>query len=204
MTRDRFFGCLRARAVTLLVGPGALAGLTLGLPTLAVAASEGGASLIEINRSLVIQLVNFLILLAVLTKLLYRPLMAALAGRTAAIKAQLAEAQAAREDAQRQLAGLEERLRAAQAEAQAVRDRALREAAEVRERLTAEARREAARLVETAQAQITQEVRRARTELRAEVGALATQVAERLIRKSLTDDDHQRIVRDALARIEPA
>ena len=201
MTRDRLSVCLRVRtAITL----GVLVGLALGVPALAIAASEGGHSLIEINRSLIVQLVNFLILLAVLWKLLYRPLMTALAGRTAAIKDQLAEAQAAREDAQRQLAGLEERLRASQAEAQAVRDRALREAAEVRERLTAEARQEAARLVESAQAQIGQDVRRARNELRAEVGLLATQVAERLIRKSLTDDDHQRIVRDALARIESA
>ena len=29
-------------------------------------------------------------------------------------------------------------------------------------------------------------------------------IAERLVRKSRTDEDHQRLVRDALARIEPA
>jgi len=48
------------------------------------------------------------------------------------------------------------------------------------------------------------EVRRARAELRGEVGVLATQIAERLVRKSLNDDDQQRLVREALARIEPA
>jgi F0F1-type ATP synthase membrane subunit b/b' len=36
------------------------------------------------------------------------------------------------------------------------------------------------------------------------VGVLATQIAERLIRKSLNDEDHQRLLREALARIEPA
>jgi F-type H+-transporting ATPase subunit b len=166
--------------------------------------ASGGGGLIEVNRSLVIQLVNFLILLAVLYKLLYRPLLATLESRTSAISGQLAEAQAAREEARRQLLELEERVRAAQAEAQAVRERAVREAAETRERLTAEARQEATRLLQTAHDQVAQEVRRARADLRAEVGGLATQVAERLIRKSLTDDDHQRLVREALARIEPA
>jgi F-type H+-transporting ATPase subunit b len=175
-----------------------------GAPALAAAAEGGGGSLIEVNGSLLIQLVNFLILLAVLYRFMYRPLVGALEGRSSAIKQQLAEAQGAREEAQRQLAAMEERIRAAHAEAQATRDRALREAAELRERLAAEARQEAARLVETAQAQIAQEVRRARGELRAEVGALATQVAERLIRKSLSDEDHQRIVREALAGIGPA
>jgi F-type H+-transporting ATPase subunit b len=99
---------------------------------------------------------------------------------------------------------MEERIRTAHAEAQTLRERALRDAGELRERLSAEARQEAARLVEAAQAQVSQEVRRARAELRAEVGTLATQIAERLVRKSLTDEDHQRLVREALARIEPA
>jgi F-type H+-transporting ATPase subunit b len=181
-----------------------LGAASLGLPAPAHASEGGGGSLIEVNWTLGVQLISFLLLLAVLYKLMYRPLVGALEGRSAAIQQQLAEAQAAREEAQRQLGAMEERIRAAQADAQALRERALREAAELRERLSAEARQEAARLVEAAQAQIGQEVRRARAELRAEVGVLATQIAERLVRKSLSDEDHQRLVREALARIEPA
>lgn len=176
----------------------------LGFPALAQAAAGGGSALIDVNWTLGIQLISFLLLLAVLYKFLYGPLTAALESRTAAIQQQLAEAQAAREGAQREMAAMEERIRAAHADAQALRERALREAGELRERLNAEARQEAGRLVEAAQAQIAQDVRRARAELRGEVGALATQIAERLVRKSLTDDDHQRLVREALARIEPA
>jgi len=182
----------------------ALGAVVLGLPPLAQAAEGGGGSLIEINWTLGVQLISFLLLLAVLYKFMYRPLIGALEGRRAAIQQQLAEAQAAREEAQRVLTAMEERIRAAQADAQALRERALREAGELRERLGAEARQEARRLVEAAQAQVAQEIRRARAELRAEVGALATQIAERLVRKSLNDEDHQRLVREALARIEPA
>jgi F-type H+-transporting ATPase subunit b len=178
--------------------------LIVGVPAWAYASEGEGSSLIEINWTLGVQLVSFLLLLAVLYKLMYRPLLGALEGRSAAIQQQLAEAQAAREEAQRALGAMEERIRAARAEAQALRERALREAAELRERLSAEARQEAARLIEGAQAQVSQEVRRARAELRAEVGVLATQIAERLIRKSLNDEDHQRLLREALARIEPA
>ena len=181
-----------------------LCAASLGLPVLAHASEGDGGSLIEVNWTLGVQLISFLLLLAVLYKLMYRPLLGALEGRSAAIQQQLAEAQAAREEAQHQLGAMEERIRAAQAEAQALRERALREAAELRDRLSAEARQEAARLVEAAQAQIGQEVRRARAELRAEVGVLATQIAERLVRKSLGDEDHPRLVREALARIESA
>ena len=125
-----------------------------GSPTWAHAAEGEGSSLIEINWTLGVQLISFLLLLAVLYKLAVSPLAGALEGRTAAIQQQLAEAQAAREEAQRQLGAMEERIRAAQADAQALRERALREAGELRERLSAEARQEAARLVEAAQAQI--------------------------------------------------
>jgi F-type H+-transporting ATPase subunit b len=189
-----------ARTMRVLV-PGLIA---LALPVLGEAAEGGESSLIEVNWTLGVQLISFLLLLAALSKLIYRPLLQALEGRSAAIQQQLAEAQAAREEAQRELGAMEERIRTAQAEALALRERALREATELRERLSAEARREATRLVEAAQAQVGQEVRRARAELRAEVGTLATQIAERLVRKSLNDEDHQRLVREAVARIEPA
>jgi F-type H+-transporting ATPase subunit b len=203
MTRSRLVVGLPVRGLVPVARALAL-GAVLACPALAGAAEEGGSSLIEINWTLGVQLVSFLLLLAALYKLLYRPLLAALEGRSAAIAGQLAEAQAARDAAQQERVAMEERIRAAHAEAQALRERALREAGELRERLSAEARQEAARLVESAQAQVAQDVRRARAELRAEVGALATQIAERLVRKSLTDEDHRRLVREALARIEPA
>jgi F-type H+-transporting ATPase subunit b len=182
--------------------PAALAGLGgLAWPAVALAAEGGGGGLIQLNASLAVQLVSFLLLLAVLYRFAYRPLLATLEARTATIKQQLAEAQAAREAAQRQLAEFEARLTAAQAEAQTVRERALRDAAEMRERLAAEARQEAARLVETARAEIDQDVRRARGELRREVVGLAVAIAERLIQRNVQAEDQDRLVQDALARL---
>jgi F-type H+-transporting ATPase subunit b len=165
-------------------------------------AAAGGGGLIDLNWTLFVQVLNFLVLLVVLYLVAYKPLVQMLRTRTATIQEQLAEAKAAREEAQRQLGDFEARLRAAQAEAAAVRERAVREAAELRERLAAEARQEAARLVESARVEVEQSVRRAKADLRAEVGGLAIEIAERLIRKSLRDDDHQRIVQDALARMD--
>ena len=172
------------------------------LPSRAFAAEGGGGGLIDLNATLFVQVFNFLILLGVLYRFVYKPLVATLEARSSAIKQQLAEAQAAREQAQQQLADFEARLEAAQAEAHVVRERVMREAAETRERLMGEARREAGRLVETARTEIEQSVRRARGELRAEVGGLAVEIAERLIQRSLRDEDHQRLVQEALARLE--
>jgi F-type H+-transporting ATPase subunit b len=63
------------------------------------------------------------------------------------------------------------------------------------------ARAEAQRLIETAKAQTDAEIRRARDELRREVADIATGVAEKLVRRSLRDEDHRRIIADAVARV---
>jgi F-type H+-transporting ATPase subunit b len=121
--------------------------------------------------------------------------------RTSAIKKSLDEAQAARAEAARQQAENETRLRAAYQEAAAIRESALKEAAEEQRRLVEAARAESQRMIEGARAQMDADVRRARDELRLEVSSLATAVAEKLVRKSLRDDDHRRIVDEAIASL---
>lgn len=185
---------------------------TLGLVILALvllvspalAAEEGGheGGLINLDKSLVIQMINFLVLLFILWKLLYKPLVAKMEERTQAIKKALEEAQAARAEAERQRQQHAAQIQAAMSEAQAIRATALKEAAEEQRRLVEAARAEAAKLVASAKAEMEQDIRRARGQLRQEVGDLAVQIAERLIKQSLRGDDHRRIIQEALARVD--
>jgi F-type H+-transporting ATPase subunit b len=185
---------------------------TLGLVALAVLvlvspalAAEGGGhegGLINLDKSLIIQVINFLVLLFILWKLLYKPLVAKMEERTQAIRKSLEEAQAARAEAERQRQAHAAQIQAALGEAQAIRATALKEAAEEQRRLVEAARAEAGRLVQTAKAEMEQDIRRARQQLRQEVGDLAVQIAERLIKKSLRDEDHHRIVQEALSRVD--
>jgi len=168
------------------------------------AASEGGqeGGFISIDwRSLSVQMLNFVILLLILQRLLYKPFLAKMEERTQAIKKSLDEAQAARAAAARQQEENEARLRSAHAEAAAIRAQALKEAAEEQRKLVDAARGESQRLIDTAKAQLDADVRRAREELRKDVGDLATAVAEKLIRKSLRDEDHRRIVAEAISKV---
>lgn len=169
----------------------------------AEAAAEGGhgGGLISLDKSLIIQIINFVLLLLLLRKFLYSPFVAKMEERTRAIKLSLEEAQAARAQAAKQQEENAERLRAAHAEAEAIRARALKDAAEEQRKLVEAARVESQRLVESAKAQLEAETRKAREELRREVADLAVAVAEKLVRKSLRDEDHRRILDDAVARL---
>jgi F-type H+-transporting ATPase subunit b len=180
----------------------AIAALLLGAAPSAALANEGGSGLISLDKSILIQAINFGLLLFILIKLLYKPLMTKMQERTEAIRSSLEEAKSARAEAERERAEHAAKLQAAYAEAQAIRASALKEAAEEQRRLVEAARAEAARLVETARSELAQDVRRARQDLRQEVADLATTVAERLIRKSLRDEDHRRIIEDAIGRVD--
>ena len=182
----------------------AFVSLLVALPALALAAAGGeehggGGGLISVDKSLIVQVVNFLILLFILKRLLYKPFLAKMEERSSTIQKALDEAKDARAAAAKQQEENESRLRAAYAEAAAVREQALKEAGEESRKHVEAAQAQARKMVEDTKAQLDAEVRRAREELRREVGDLAVAVAEKLVRKSLRDEDQRRIVADAIA-----
>ena len=182
----------------------AFVSVLLAWPALALAASGGeehggGGGLISVDKSLIVQGINFLILLIILKRLLYKPFLAKMEERTNTIQKALDEAKEARAAAAKQQEENELRLRAAYAEAAAVREQALKEAGEESRKHIAAAQAQSRKMVEDTKSQLDAEVRRAREELRREVGDLAVAVAEKLVRKSLRDEDQKRIVADAIA-----
>jgi F-type H+-transporting ATPase subunit b len=180
----------------------AFVSLLLVLPSIAVAAESGGdhgGGLISIDKSLIVQFINFFILLFILQRLLYKPFLAKMAERTAAIQSSLEQAQAARSEAVRQQEENEAKLRAAYAEAAAIREQALKEAAEESRRHIETAQTQARKLVDDTKAQLDGEIRRARDELRQDATDLSVAIAEKLVRRTLREDDQRRIVTEAIA-----
>src|SRR5678815_124878 len=118
----------------------AIAALLLAAVPSAALANEGGGGLISLDKSLVIQAINFGLLLFILIKLLYKPLLAKMNERTEAIRSSLEEAKAARAEAERERAEHATKLQASLAEAQSIRATALKDAAEEQRRLVDAAR----------------------------------------------------------------
>src|SRR5438128_805426 len=110
--------------------------------THAAASEHGGGGLISLDKSLIVQAVNFVILLLILQRLLYKPFLAKMEERTGAIKRSLEEAQAARAEAAHQAEENATRLRQAHAEAAAIREQALKEAGEEQRRAVESSRAE--------------------------------------------------------------
>lgn len=173
-----------------------LAGLVLFLPEIALAAEatqHEEPGIINLNVTVLIQAINFLILIFLLSRFLFKPLAKFLADRSAGIEKSLAEAKAAHEAAAKAQAEYQAQMREAQREIAAVREQGQREVEAERQRLLQASRAEADRLVGHAKAEIEAETKRAKAGLREEAAGIALAAAERLLGRTISGDDQKRL-----------
>lgn len=146
-------------------------------------------------------LVTFLVFLFVLSKLAWVPLNEALNQREAKIRQDLAEAEAHRVKAEALLRDYEARLSKAQEEVKEILAEARRDAEHTRQDILTSAQREAEATRQRALADIRQAKDTALAELFEFVSSHVLQATERVLQRQLTGDDHERLVREALAEL---
>jgi F-type H+-transporting ATPase subunit b len=147
------------------------------------------------------EIVSFAILLWVLYKYAFPPILETLESRERKIRESLEQAERHRVEAERKMQEYETKMAAASREAEAVlaqaKERAQRLLDENEQRLVAEAER----IKMDATREIEHERRRAIQEIRTQTADLALLVAEKVIERSLTDADHRRMADEALAAV---
>jgi F-type H+-transporting ATPase subunit b len=127
----------------------------------------------------------------------------AFAERTEAIQGGMEKAERAQREAERALAQYTTQLNEARGEAQKIREDARVQGAAIIEDLRTKAAEEAARITAAATASIEAERQQAVTALRNEVGALATELAGKIVGEALDDQVRQsRIVDRFIADLE--
>jgi F-type H+-transporting ATPase subunit b len=186
----------RLRAHAGRVASAGILGLTLLLPHIAMAAEAAQheePGIINLNVTILIQAINFLILIFLLSKFLFKPLARFLADRSAGIARSLAEAKAAHEAAAKAQVEYQAQIRETQRAIAAIREQGQREVEEERQRLLRASRDEADRLVAHAKAEIEAETKRAKASLREEAAGIALAAAERLLGRSVNGDDQKRL-----------
>lgn len=147
------------------------------------------------------EIISFGILLWVLYKYAFPPLLETLETRERKIRESLEQAERLRVEAERRMQEYEAKLSVASRDAEAVliqaKERAQRLLDENEQRLVAEAERVKA----DAAREIDQERRKAIQEIRNQATDLALLVAEKVVERSLTDADHRRLADEALAAV---
>ena len=134
------------------------------------------------------QILNFLILVAILRALCYKPVVRMIKAREDKIAESLEKADADVAAAEELKAKYQAQLAEAREQAQAITDKAEKVASQLREDKLQETKREVEQMKESARAEIQRDQERAQDQIRAQVVALSIQAAGKIVSDKMTAD----------------
>ena len=135
---------------------------------------------------------SFLIVLAILKRYAWKPILHGLKDREDSIKESLESAEKAREEMSKLKSENEELLAEARLERDKIIKEALATANNIRDEAKTDASKISGKMIEDARNVITSEKQAALAEMKQEVARLSLEIAEKLMRKNLSDDKSQR------------
>ena len=158
--------------------------------------------MVNINTTMLWQLVNFFILLFLLRKFLYSPIKGMLDRRADQINGDLDSAEARRKEAEELKAEYEQKLKNAHSEAQEIVDNAETRANKKAKNIINEAEEKAENLKAKKLEEIEQAKKEAAAELRDSVADYTVLAANKLIREQLDEDKHQQMIMDFIDQLD--
>jgi F-type H+-transporting ATPase subunit b len=170
----------------------------------ALAAEDGGGSfLVSPSLGLMIwTLIVFGLSVYFLNKVAFPRIAEALDRRRRAIEESIESAEGARREADELLEQYRARLKEARGQAEDIVARARKAHDELVDQGKVDAKRYREELMESTRRDIETETRRALDEIRKEVANLTVVATEKVTRKSLTPDDHRRLIEEALSEVD--
>jgi len=159
--------------------------------------------LVQVDPGLFIwTILTFLVLLAVLAKFAWTPLLEALETRQNAIRKSLDDAQQAKVELERLNVESGQIIQRARVDAEAIISQSRVDGDRLREELRAKARSEADHIVKNAERQIQLETNRALEQIRREAVDLSVMIASKIIQRNLSKEDNERLIDEALKQVE--
>jgi F-type H+-transporting ATPase subunit b len=164
--------------------------------TLAVIASEGGnGGLLDVNPGLMIwTVITFIILLLILKKVAWKPILSALDKRENDIKESLLQAEKARDEAKKILEENQANLAKAEEESKKIIEQSRAYADTLKEQLIKDSKEQAKKIVDDASSEIQRRKDAAFEELKAQVAEIAVNAAEKIIRGSLDAKKSKQVI----------
>lgn len=142
--------------------------------------------MIEINQSLIIQIVNFLIFLFILNYLIFKPIVRVINERRQRIEGTIGKAQLMEAEIQKKLEEYEGRIQEAKGQAANEKERLRRQGESVSKEIVEKARTELARDIPIIRRQIVSEADRVRRELEKMAQDMARDIACRVLGREIS------------------
>lgn len=164
----------------------------------------GGFSSLGISLPLLLAFVfNFIILLVLLGKFLYKPVLKMLDERTQKVKESMEWAESIKRDYEQAKVEVQKQIEKGRQEAQAIIAQAVQKGEGLKEEAKREASGQAKVIVEKARAELEAERDRMVEDLRKEFVSLLILASEKVIRQTLDKEKQSRLIEETLAQIRP-
>ena len=148
------------------------------------------------------RVLNFAILVAVLVLFLGKPMKSYFKQRTELIEKSIKEASEAKGLAEKALREVEERLMLKDQEIEKIIEASRKSGEAEKDTLIQDGERMSQKIKDQARVNIEQELKDARSQLKAEAALLAIELAEKKIKEKLSHDDQLKILEESLKKIE--
>ena len=155
----------------------------------------------NINLTLIGQSITFLFFVMFVMKFVWPPLVAALEERKKTIADGLAAAEKGKHDGELAKQRVLDTLKDAKAQAQDIINLAEKRASEIVEESKDNARAEGERIIAAANAELEQEVNRAREQLRGQVVSLAVSGASKVLKREIDEKANEDLLKDLVAQL---
>ena len=146
---------------------------------------------------------TFLVLLVLLAKYAWKPLLQALESRQEMIQKSLDDAEQAKKDLEQVQQESAKIVAKARTEADSIIARTRADSAKLKEDLRQTAKTEAESIIKNAERQIQQERDRAMSQVRREAVDVSLMIASKLIKRNLSQEDNDTLIEDALRQVQP-
>jgi F-type H+-transporting ATPase subunit b len=151
-------------------------------------------------KLLIAQIINFLVLLFVLWKFAYKPVLAMLEKRTKKIEKGLADAEEAGKKLEESEEKQKEILKVARAEAKKIVEKAREQAEKSKSEIAAEAKGHAEKIIADAKAEIEREKQKTIAEIKSEIGGLVVAATEKVVGEKMDSEKDKRLIEETLGR----
>lgn len=157
-------------------------------------APEGGGSLIDVNPGLIIwTVITFVILLFVLKKVAWKPILTALDQREASIRESIERAEQAKAEAQKILDENNSNLAKAEDESRKLIEQGREYAEKMKNQILQEGKEQSKKIIDDAAAEIDRRKEAAFNELKNQIADIALLVAEKLLNEKLDPQTYKKI-----------
>jgi len=137
--------------------------------------------LIELNWTFFVQVINFLVLMFILNKILYKPILKVLDERDERVVGGQTKAKQLVAESEKIISSYNDKLQVAKIDALGTKNTARKEASDQANVIIEDARRKAEDIISQVQQEMAKEIERVKKELEPEVGIMAATIAQQIL-----------------------